>query len=81
MLDTILTDSTHKSYLNDNINLMKWCEENEPDWVTEFGTVQIARLHEGDEKGRSFKEGKDPMSIAPPFPRIDRKIGRSSTAS
>jgi hypothetical protein len=62
MLDIILTDTTHRSYLNDNINLMKWCEENKPDWVTEFGTVQFARLHEGDEEGRSFKEENYPMS-------------------
>ena len=49
MVDAIVGGSTRRSYFDDNMNYIKWCQANKPDWVTDYGTAKIARLHEESE--------------------------------
>ena len=44
MVDAIVGRSTRRSYIDDNLNFMKWLKVENPDCVTEYGSAELARL-------------------------------------
>ena len=44
MADNIVGESCRRSYLEDNLNFIKWCQAEKPGWVTEYGSSALARL-------------------------------------